>query len=524
MYDSPSSSNPLAQPDNDASTIQSEMFRRTFHCGHPDEFIEVTRDDDGEHIHNLVTFATCEAVNRPFGSLPVYTQARCLKCAKHGKEQDDRNPKIRSKKTLGTYKAVSTSTGLEGVLVRYRYSADQGSVQPHPRVSEADHHAHRIDMLGKAVECAGNWLPVPARRIQDMPVQIEAAARPAPHQLELAPFNGGEDADHLNKPDYCDPQSVLEVAKTVEGLSEILEGKSAEGTDESYRMAAANCISSSASRRERQKRRSAATTIQSQPELTATNDQEVHFGGLTEARCSQGASGVVSSNTSYEALLECHHGSPLDAFTELILTSQRYEQPRLALAVLSDLILLRKGALNFIRRRSSTSTRGHSGSGSITMNFRKLGIDIQPTRSFEKTDLNSDSPDWACQTSRAIEAGRISMDSVSKQGRELIRLKHNPQAICSPTDRRNTYPSPSGNRGPVSPRHARHSESAPQALRESASRRHGRLVGMEIASPKRETSKHNSTQGALVVDLNKRLPALPPQAACEDGEDPTGFI
>ncbi|KAF3037757.1 hypothetical protein E8E11_005386 [Didymella keratinophila] len=360
-----------------------------------------------------------------------------------------------------------------------------------------------------------------------MPIQKKDAARPAPRQRELDFLKENEDVDCLKETDYCRPEDIIEVIETMEGLSEISRAKRPEATDESYRMAAANCISSSVCRREREKRRLAEILTRGQLDLTEADSEEDEYDRRVEAQYSQEASDVLSSTISHEALLGRHNAynrSPLDVLSRLILKSQKYEQPRPAPAAPSAPISPRKGALDFIMRRSSTSTRGHSRSGSIKMNFRKLSIDVQPTRSVETTNVDSDSPDWAYQTSRAIERSEILMDSVSKQGQELMRSKHVTQDVRNPTDRRNTYPSPTGKRSPVSPRHARHSESAPQALRASASRRHGRLVGMEIASPRRETARHGNAQDALVVDLNKRLPALPPHTGSDDGEDRIEYI
>lgn len=513
MIGTPSSSESLAQPEHETGKSRPEMFRHTFHCGYPDELIEATRDDVGELIHNLVTFAMFEADSRLYGSLPVCDQARCLTCAKAAEEHVDRKPRLRPKRTLGLCQAGSALTGFEGVLVRYRRGADRDSNQTHSRVSEADHQAHRLAMLQKTVEYADTWLAVTARRVQNMPIQMKDAARPAPRQQEMSIFEGDEDAD------YWKSEDVVEAIETMQGLSEISRGNRPEGTDESYRMAAANCISSSASRRERGKRRIAAIATQGQLDPTAADSEEEDYDRMVE-RYSQEASDSLSSIPSHEALLGRHNAytnSPLDALYRLTLTltSHKYEHPRPAPAVSSAPASPRKGALDFIRRRSSASTRGHSRSGSTKMSFHKLSIDIQPRRSLEISDLDSDSPDWACQASRAFERGETLMDSVSKQGRDLMGSKHAPQDVCNPTDRRNTYPSPATDHSPASPRPTKHSEGMPQALRASAARRHGRLVGIKIASPRREA---DSAQGAPAVDLNKRLPALSPQAGSENGE------
>lgn len=171
-----------------------------------------------------------------------------------------------------------------------------------------------------------------------------------------------------------------------------------------------------------------------------------------------------------------------------------------------------------MKRRSSISTRRSTKSGPISTNFRKLGIDVHSTRFIKKTELDSNSSDWACRTSLAIEAGKISMDSVSKQSWESMESKHIAEAMRSPEERRNTYHSPSGERNPASPPYARRSEGAPQALRTSATQDPGRLAVMEIVSMGKVSSKHDSAQVAPGMDLNKSLPALPLQKSEEEEE------
>lgn len=85
-------------------------------------------------MYNLITIETFEEAGRPYGSLPAYQQARCLNCAKAAKEKDERDPKVRPKRVLGTYQAISTMTGFEGVLKKHCLRDNQGTVRPHPRL------------------------------------------------------------------------------------------------------------------------------------------------------------------------------------------------------------------------------------------------------------------------------------------------------------------------------------------------------------------------------------------------------
>ncbi|KAF1929261.1 uncharacterized protein M421DRAFT_4424 [Didymella exigua CBS 183.55] len=367
-----------------------------------------------------------------------------------------------------------------------------------------------------AVNCAGKWLAVPARRVWGMPIQTKAVALPATCQQETALMHEDEKIKHSNETDERAGQCAIEI---VEGLCEISCGHITESNDEVFRGAAVDTISSSGSRLEKQKRRLEAITKLNKSDSTATNGDYSLLGHATEVHRPRDAPKIVSPDITYAAFTERlrdHHGSPLDALSSLSLTNQRIEHPRSAPGAP---VSPKGAALDFIKRRGSTSTRRPPRSNSISNNFRRLGIDVPSARSIKKTDLDSDSPDWACQTSLAIESGRISMDSVSKKSRESMRSKHIAKATHSTDERRNTYPLPRGDRSPTSPHFPRHSEGAPHALRLSAARKSARLVGMEIASPNKAPSKHDSVHVPPAIDLNKSLPPLPLRDIDDEGKE-----
>lgn len=519
---------PVAQPDNNRSTSQPEMFRHTFKCGHPEEFIEARRDDDGDQVHNLITFEVFGKCSRRFGNLPAYLQARCLNCAKVAKEQDDKDPKVRPKRTLGTCQAAAPSTiarkaedisltGFDSVLDRYHRCDERNTaVHRHRRVSENEHQAHRLEMQVKAVECAGKWLAVPTRRVWNMPIRTTVAARPANRQQDTT-HERNEETDRGTEPEDYTGKGAVEV---MESLAEISPRQVPEGNDKSFRMAAVNIISLSGSKLERQKKSLGAIAKPLKLGSTVTNSDGALLDHATEAHRPQDVPEVAlpGRGSAFVEDLNDQHGPPFNDWSNSPLTNQEFEYPRPAPIVPPTAVVQNKGALDFKKRGSSTSIRRSTKSGPISTNFRKLGIDVHSTRFIKKTELDSNSPDWACRTSLAIEAGKISMDSVSKQSWESMDSKHIAEAMRSPEERRNTYHSPSGERNPASPPYARRSEGAPQASRTSATQDLGRLAVMEIVSMGKVSSKHDSAQVAPAMDLNKTLPALPLQRSEEEEE------
>lgn len=489
-----------AQPEIERHVDQPDMFRRAFQCGHPEELIEVQRDGDGHTIHNSITSEVFELRSPHAGNLPTYRYGRCLNCARMAKARDDKDPNVRPKRTLSAYQAANDR---------------EMAVQLHRRVSEAEHRAHRLETQAKAVDCAGKWLAVPARRVWNMPIQPKDVFRLATRQ-ETAFVNDGGATGYHTKTDESTDQRAIDV---VEGLAEVSHGHIADGHDESFRLAAVNTISSSGSRIERQKKRVEATMKSNKLSPTVTSSKGALSDHESEARHPRSAAQIRSQDLSYAVLVERldeGHEAPLDALCNLPLTAHNFERPWPSTQRTSPTpVSPKKGALGFIRRGSSSSTRRSSRIGSLSRNIRNLVVDVHPTRTITETDLDSDSPDWACQTSLAIEAGKISMHSVSKQSQGLMRSKHAAKSTNAPDERRNTYPSGSM----LSPRLIRHSESVLLAPRSSAARGSGRLAEMEIALPEKASSKHDSAQVPPASDLNKRLPALPLQETNDEGRE-----
>lgn len=239
-----------------------------------------------------------------------------------------------------------------------------------------------------------------------------------------------------------------------------------------------------------------------------------------------------NSSTSYgrvsafvEHLIDEYASSFDDTTDPPLKDLHKYSDPRPAPAP-----PIRKRLSKFIQQRTNTSPRVLTRLASISNSFRKLRLDLEKSaKTVTKTEPDTGSPDWACRTSLAIEAGKISMYSVSRQDRESASSKHITQTLHSPTKpkpamhhlvhdarwsrRRNTCPAParrpSESNSILSVRD-RHSEGAPQAVeRARAALLSGRLAGMETTLKEKVSMRRDSAHANMPMDLNKSLPALP---------------
>jgi hypothetical protein len=75
---------------------------------------------------------------------------------------------------------------------------------------------------------------------------------------------------------------------------------------------------------------------------------------------------------------------------------------------------------SFKGKSSTPSTQDMSLPELLTRNFRGLNLPgqnvLRPLKKEPETNSpESDSPDWVCETSSAIEAGRMTMDDVATQ-------------------------------------------------------------------------------------------------------------
>ncbi|KAF2621851.1 hypothetical protein BU25DRAFT_426120 [Macroventuria anomochaeta] len=422
---------PDAGPRENGHAADLQIFRRTFDCGHLDEFIEVRLLEGGEKLHNINTLEVFKEYNRA-ENCPVNIKARCLNCARKAKDEDDRDQRVRPKKTLGAYQAGTSSTyarktgiipqgGFEGILERYRCSNSQGTaVKPHPRVSEEAYRAHRLEVKAEAAAFPGKWLAIPARRVESaihrrMSRLFEENNEPL--QSNINGDNGSAQSGVLpqtrkdgESSGLCSELEMVEGKDTGDVTMIKAEIDPAKGT---------NCFflalpSKSEDERFRPVAMNRQRKLLDAADFIGKNSDGTPSSRAMELHCPQTANSSASSareSAVMEDLVD-QYALHLENDFDPALVDTRYEKPRPVPAV------PKKGPLDCIKRRSNTSPRA-------SRNFRRSRLDTpHSARSVEIMELGNESPDWACQTSLAIEAGRISMDSVSMQDRELISSKH----------------------------------------------------------------------------------------------------
>ncbi|KAJ4368924.1 hypothetical protein N0V83_006006 [Neocucurbitaria cava] len=129
------------------------IFRRVYFCGHPDEFIEVSRLPNYERLtHTLITLSDYDQCAKVRKSRQVYTLERCRRCAL---EHRQRHLESRRQSEKGTIRPITTyqgevvrleqtanrvKNGFELALMRFEkgYGAKQEN-EPHARVPESEH-------------------------------------------------------------------------------------------------------------------------------------------------------------------------------------------------------------------------------------------------------------------------------------------------------------------------------------------------------------------------------------------------
>jgi hypothetical protein len=266
-------------------------------------------------------------------------------------------------------------------------------------------------------------------------------------------------------------------------------------------------------------------------DLIGKNSDSSLFNRAIDAECHRAANtpALFARESALIDNLIAEYASLSDGDFDPSLIDTRYERPRAVPAVPE------KYLLDSMKQRSSISTRALLKSKPVSRNFRRLRLDIQHSnRLIYKTQSDQESPDWACRTSLAIEAGKFSMDSVYTHRRDS-KLRHILEAIRSPTktyspDRRRvqsfglggketTYSAPSCRHIVAHPAAGRHSEGALQlVLRANSDLPVGNLEGMEIKIGQ-EPLRHDFLQAASPVDLNKSLPPLPVQICGQNGKE-----
>jgi hypothetical protein len=97
-------------------------------------------------------------------------------------------------------------------------------------------------------------------------------------------------------------------------------------------------------------------------------------------------------------------------------------EPKPKAAQYESSVLSRSLLDSFKGRSSTSSTEDMSLPELLTKNSRGLHLPGQHALRLITRESDSDSPDWVCETSLAIEAGRMTMDDVAAQFKRQRRL------------------------------------------------------------------------------------------------------
>ncbi|UPX16071.1 uncharacterized protein EKO05_0006495 [Ascochyta rabiei] len=554
----------------DGHTPHPWIFRRTFRCGHPDEFIEVRRDSDSQQVHNVITFEVFQEHGQTCSDGLEYTVARCLKCARKVKEEDDGDLRVLLERNLHYYQALASSksarrsdtpgnNGFDSVLKRYRLRGGKSfGGTPHPRILEQEHQEFRLEVQEQA-RSSGKAIAIPSRRIYNAPIQkgrkilLQIPRRYVSHMSEGEDksFSQPQISTALEGNCYDEVESSLSDAISRNQKGETLSSVSVqkEGNEDKHvkdtiirraEFTHVKIMPTSASIHEDSAMRVIKVSplkselpmkskIPTMKDFTTKNDEDLLPIRTTRTSLQNEQAYPHQFITDFtlsrrESILVEHlidqYASPFDDASDPQLLDLRDKHLRSAPTIPS------KRPLNFMHRRGDASTKTWSKSDSISKNFRKLRLDLQHSSKAteKKAKPESASPDWACRTSLAIEAGRISMDSVSMRSRDPSSSKHRPRPMRSPDktisaerkttrgvrlgEPRDVYSSPatrSSEYGLALSMLDRHSEGACHG---AADRLRG-LEGMEIALGRQASTRRDSAQVASSMDLHKRLPALP---------------
>ena len=502
MGDSKVSPTTYLVPHRASRAPHPRIFRRSYGCGHLDEFIELRVIDDGEEVHNIISVDQFLQNTQVFNSLPSYYDARCLRCAKRAKEKGDAGLKVRVKRTVGAYRAATECTeideqgeekigGVDGVLERYKTGEKGEGRELHARVPKEEYLDYRRECQEKAMVWPGKWISVPVRRVWNWPIQSTGEAKAKDPTRRLPRRLDNKDNETL--------QSTYDAARRNTQCSKI------HASARSLRVRTENVVAG----------------YQQDPELREASDREDLLVMRAEIDHTREGSAIPERRSAIVEHLFDRCASPFDeSLSPPFVNQRKYELSH------SPPAESRKESLSSLRCRSSAASEAYAISESWSKNFRRLRVDAQRSASVKKTELDSDSPDWACRTSLAVEAGRISMESVSKLSHSMVERVIMQDKVLE--GRRNTYSSTPSPYGAVTSTAARYSDGTQRAIavrlcsgaiveatRGSGSGHPARLLAsVEIASRGR-MHRRDSAQTKGSAGLNKDLPALPAQDAAK---------
>lgn len=390
-----------------------------FMCGHPDEFIEVQSDEDNTIVHNLLPV---DVYKKYVGKKDqkITWETRCLRCAKQGKSKDNRDHSKGREILRSLYMAglSSTSTigddtvpgdGFDRTSERYRCrDASDPIAIPHPRVTEAEHTAHRFAMQVEASQLRGRPSSVPARRVWNAPLQI-------PHQTEA----GDRRYAHRSRVADADVfRSLANAQPPRETLESAMNNKITRETK--LNRSIPNAVLPND---ENDTIRSNALNVRALPGKQidterAISNKKTENQSKAKLDVSQTKSGsaVLERKSRFKEHLEDETNS-----------NSILEEPGPRAAQVQTTVLSRSLPDSFKGKSSAPSTEDMSLPELLTRNFRGLNLPgqhvLRPVKKESESDRpDSDSPDWVCETSSAVEAGRMTMDDVAAQFKGQRRL------------------------------------------------------------------------------------------------------
>jgi hypothetical protein len=386
-----------------------QIYTQKFMCGHPDEFIEVQSHGHNTVVHNLLpkeVFEKCAGKT----SQVVYTP-HCVRCAKQAEIKDHRNLSIGRKILQSAYMAglSSTSTigddtvpedGFDRISERYKCrDTSDPKANPHPPVTEAEHTAHRFNMQIEASHLRGKPSSVPARRVWNAPLQ-------KPHQTEAG------DRRHVHRSRVADAdisRSSVNTQPPRETLESAVNNKISRETKLNRSIPNAVPLTD-----ENNTNRSNALNVRALPGKNIDTERTI---SNTKNENESKAKTKVSLTTNGSAVLP-RKSRFKEHFEDEIYSNPILDEPEPRAAQVQTAVLSQSLPDSF--KSSTPSTKDTSLPELLTRNFRGLHLPGQNVlrplkKESESNSPDSDSPDWVCETSSAIEAGRMTMDDVTTQ-------------------------------------------------------------------------------------------------------------
>jgi hypothetical protein len=132
----------------DSHPASPQIFHRISVCGHLDVLVEPQLLENRKKWHNLIAFESSKEHNRA-EHCPVYIEARCLDCAIEAEEEDDTYQTVQPKRTLGSYRAGTSSTYAKEAVTTSQGGFDNVLERQMFTQSTCNHHTSPTRIVGK---------------------------------------------------------------------------------------------------------------------------------------------------------------------------------------------------------------------------------------------------------------------------------------------------------------------------------------------------------------------------------------